>query len=123
MLQEIGIAAGKKSSPLDRWYSNEEFDLFIWGDAEGHIAGFQLCYDKQGNERALTWLSALGFFHNRIDSGEQLPTRNMTPVLLPDGKPAYEQLIASVGSAIGAVDPGISGFVMQKLKDSAERNA
>ncbi len=123
MLQEIGIASEKKSSPIDRWFTDHDFDLFIWGDAGGRIAGFQLCYDKRGTERALTWRSPRGFSHNRVDSGEQLPMRNMTPVLLPDGEFAYERVRASLGPVIEYLEPSISGLVMQKLKDYAERKA
>jgi len=68
-----------------RWIADEYFDLIVWYDDEQTIHGFQLCYDKPGRERALTWTRAGGFQHTAIDSGESRPTANRTPILIPDG--------------------------------------
>ena len=68
-----------------RWIADEYFDLIVWYDDEQTIHGFQLCYDKPGRERALTWTRAGGFQHTAIDSGESRPTVNRTPILIPDG--------------------------------------
>ncbi len=68
-----------------RWIADEYFDLIVWYDDEQTIHGFQLCYDKPGRERALTWTRAGGFQHTAIDSGETRPTANRTPILIPDG--------------------------------------
>jgi hypothetical protein len=67
-----------------RWISDEYFDLIVWYESEFEIYGFQLCYDKPGNERALTWTRQRGFQHSAIDCGESKPTANRTPILVPD---------------------------------------
>jgi hypothetical protein len=68
-----------------RWIADEYFDLIVWYEPDGAIHGFQLCYDKPGRERALTWTRERGFVHTAIDSGESRPTANRTPILVPDG--------------------------------------
>jgi hypothetical protein len=68
-----------------RWIADEYFNLIVWYEPDGAIHGFQLCYDKPGRERALTWTREHGFQHTAIDSGESRPTANRTPILVPDG--------------------------------------
>lgn len=73
-----------------RWMSDEYFDLIVWYAPGGQIHGFQLCYDKRGKERALTWTPG-GFLHTAIDSGDTDPLANRTPILVEDGNfPAEE---------------------------------
>ena len=68
-----------------RWISDDYFDLIIWYAPDQRVHGFQLCYDKGEQERALTWIRGQGFQHSRVDSGEALPTENRAPVLVPGG--------------------------------------
>jgi hypothetical protein len=73
------------------WMSDDYFDLVVWYERSNAIHGFQLCYDKPHWERALTWMFDRGFIHAAIDSGEEDPQANRTPVLVPDGSfPADE---------------------------------
>lgn len=75
-----------------RWISDEYFDLIVWYESEDQIHGFQLCYDKPGRERALTWKRDRGFLHTAVDSGESKPTANRTPMLVADGVFPVEQV-------------------------------
>ena len=68
-----------------RWIADDDFDLIVWYEPDGAIHGFQLCDDKPGRERALTWTPERGFLHTAIDSGESHPTANRSPSLVPDG--------------------------------------
>jgi hypothetical protein len=68
-----------------RWLSGDYFDLIVWYRPNETVHGFQLCYGKPRRERALTWIDGRGFSHNKIDTGEGDPTRNRTPILVPDG--------------------------------------
>lgn len=64
-----------------RWHSDDYFDLIVWYEPDGQVHGFQLCYDKENHEGALTWKAARGFRHTRVDSGEANPFNNRTPIL------------------------------------------
>lgn len=67
-----------------RWISDDYFDLFLWCDTIGGIRGFQLCYDKPGRERALTWTAEKGLEHHAVDGGEAEPTEHRSPMLMMD---------------------------------------
>jgi hypothetical protein len=76
-----------------RWFSDEYFDLIVWYEGEARadstadvVAGFQLCYDKRGQERSLSWRREGGFSHDLIDVGENPGQPNMNPVLQPGGE-------------------------------------
>src|SRR4051812_48047840 len=54
-----------------RWISDDYFDLVLWYEADREqVYGFQLCYGKPIDERALTWTRERGFTHQAIDTGE-----------------------------------------------------
>ena len=57
MLAEIRNARQIAGEDFRRWFTDEEFDLIVWYGDDRSLVGFQLCYDKQDRERALTWTS------------------------------------------------------------------
>ncbi len=69
-----------------RWFSSNEFDLIVWFLDDGRLFGFELCYDKHGNERSIRWSHSSGFQHMAVDDGEQnLGKYKETPILIADG--------------------------------------
>jgi len=65
-----------------KWISDDYFDLYVWYEPDSTIFGFQLCYDKGRDERALTWTRAGSFKHNRVDDGESNVYSNSSPILM-----------------------------------------
>ena len=59
MLREIP-AKQLQGEPARRWFTSPEIDLYVWLGEDGSPTGFQLCYDKQAREHALTWTQASG---------------------------------------------------------------
>jgi len=100
---------------LRRWFSDDFFDLIIWLDEAGELLGIQLCYDLHGDERALSWHRARGFSHDRIDTGEVLPQRNMSPVLVADGLFDRDQIADEFVARSAEIDPEIRRLVREKL--------
>ncbi len=100
-----------------RWFSDDFFDLIVWYDAERRVSGFQLCYNLQGIEHALTWQDGKGTDHHRIDSGEASPLKNMTPVLFPDGAVPYDELVRQFTDRAAAIDAAIYSLVIQKISE------
>ena len=99
-----------------RWFSDAFFDLIVWVDDAGEIVGFQLCYDKEGHQRALTWKSPSHYIHTGVDDGEDRPGRYKgTPILVVDG--AFDR--AAIGErfrqAAASIDPAIAELVHAKL--------
>jgi hypothetical protein len=100
-----------------RYMSDGDFDLYVWFKPDGEYYGFQLCYDKAGRERALTWLSDRGFSHNAVDSGEDNPTANCSPVMVADGCMPVEVVRAGFLRQSGELDKKIQELVISKLDE------
>ncbi len=54
-MREI-LGLGEEAPLHRRWFHDEYFDLFVWQDAGGALARFELCYGAGAAERALVWL-------------------------------------------------------------------
>jgi len=114
MLKEQREIIDDDGSPR-RWFSDEYFDLIIWLDADKNVAGFQLCYDKGGHERALTWRKGGETTHTSIDDGESSPLKNMSPILVPDGAISFQELQRQFTARAGGMDPAMYHLVMVTL--------
>ncbi len=100
-----------------RWFSDEVMDLTVWFDEREAPAGFELCYDKGKNERALRWSRTEGFLHERVDDGEGRPGRHKSsPVLLPDGQFDAAAVLRRFSERSREMDPQIAVFVQQALQ-------
>jgi len=87
MLYEIIKIKQEKGEPFCRWFTDKYFDLFVWYNKDKSIYGFQLCYDKSGSEKAVTWkVDSNRFNHTKVDNGESPARIKQTPILLPDGE-------------------------------------
>lgn len=115
MLREIKDVRQIKDEPHRRWFTDEHFDLVIW-DEEADIVGFQLCYDKAKDERAVTWKLESGFSHNAVDGGEDRTGRyKASPILLADGGFDAQRVAAVFHDQRGAMDTKSSDFIYLKL--------
>jgi hypothetical protein len=61
VLREIVSVRQDSDRGLRRWFQDEYFDLFVWLDAAGAPLAFQLCYNRNHGEAAITWNSSAGF--------------------------------------------------------------
>jgi hypothetical protein len=116
MLQEMCDVRQIEGEGRRRWFSDQYFDLIVWYDTGGAISGFQLCYDIEENERALTWMRDKGFSHDKIDDGQISGRAKMTPVLVADGLFAKETIAALFKAAAGSIASEIASFVYEKIK-------
>ena len=116
MLKEFKSVKQNDKEGYRRWFQDEYFDLIVWYDRTGKIRGFQLCYDKDRDEHAITWLSKSGFSHNRIDDGEDFIGWNMTPILVPDGQFPYQEIIRRFEASSERIDPRVASFVLEQLR-------
>jgi hypothetical protein len=117
MLSEIANPRQIPGEGRRRWFSDSYFDLIVWYKREGAaIAGFQLCYDKEREERALTWRRGQGFDHKRIDDGDVTGRMKMTPVLIPDGIFDHAAIAERFRRESEKIDPDIRTFVYDRVK-------
>lgn len=117
MLSEIKDVRQIKDEGFRRWFTDSYFDLILWYEEQNEISGFQLCYDKNGNERALTWRKDQGFSHEKIDDGDVVPGPKRTPILVPDGKFEKNEIAEKFESESRNIDLKISEFVYGKLME------
>lgn len=127
MLREYDHVRQVDGEGKRRWFSDEFFDLIVWSDDAGALMGFQLCYDAEHDQRALTWRKAFGYTHHRIDDGEHRPGKvKATPVLVADGIFDQGTIATKFASASTAISPQIARFVLNKLleypKDEQENS-
>lgn len=118
MLRENKGVAQVEGEGLRRWFFDEYFDLIVWYDEAGKkVEGFQLCYDKKGNERALTWRANGSTDHTRVDSGEDPFHAKMTPILVADGvfetNLVHEKFMAASDSMDKDIRELVSGVIRE----------
>ena len=102
--------------PKRRWFSDEYFDLIVWLGNRREIIGFQLCYDKLGDERALTWKKETGYAHHRVDAGERgRVSGKATPILVTDGDFNHTAIAHVFKERSAQIDKKVSRFVYNKL--------
>lgn len=116
MLREIKHVRHIENEERRRWFSDDFFDLVVWIDAKDEIVGFQLCYDKARNQRAVTWHSESGFTHDRIDDGETKPGKfKATPILVADGIFEHRRIAHLFNVARGKIENTLSSFIYEKI--------
>lgn len=118
MLVELRVTRQIEGEPKRRWYTSSEMDLIVWQEAEG-ISGFQLCYEKKGRERAVTWQKEKGLIHTAISSGEGVGLKHKeSPILVADGTPDYPVILQLFSLQAEYVSPEIRQHVEQVLQEA-----
>ena len=116
MLTEYKKVRQIEGEPKRRWFSDDFFDLIVWFLKGKDILGFQLCYAKPSDQRAITWKWPDAYFHQRIDDGETRPGKHKaTPILVPDGRFDYQVIAEKFRKESTDIDPEISKFVFEML--------
>jgi hypothetical protein len=117
MLHEVANVRQVQGEGPRRWFSDRYFDLIVWYENDGSVVGFQLCYDKNVKERALTWRRGFGFSHEKVDDGEGNPGRmKSTPVLVPDGLFDAAAITDRFRKESGKIDGEIARLVIETLE-------
>lgn len=98
-----------------RWFGDDYFDLIVWLDQQGEIAGFQLCYDLAGDEHALTWHEKTGFGHQRVDDGDLQRPFKATPILVADGPFDQDKVFQLFKERSSSMDEQVARFVLGKI--------
>ena len=99
-----------------RWFFDDHFDLIAWYEQDGTLYGFQLCYDKPDDEKALTWFRDRGLSHHLVDAGEDCPWVNRTPMLTEsDGRSHMARLLTSFRNSGGGLATELQMLIEQKI--------
>ena len=92
-------------------------DLFVWCNDVGTLVGFQLAYDKESKERALTWKLETGFVHDVVDDGESHTGSRYkaAPLLLNAGQPNIDRILGLLDTCGVRVPTEIVSFVTERI--------
>ena len=85
MLSEVTNLTQHDAGAHRRWFHDEFFDLYVWENVAGELQGFQLCYAKADQQRALRWSPEAGYSHEGVDAPEDKPGRSMSALFVADG--------------------------------------
>lgn len=119
-LREIGPVRQVRGEPRRRWFFSERCDLIVWLDERGEPEGFQFCYDKDAEERALSWRPQVGVSHMKVDKGRSIYGRGGgTPFLVPDGRYDAARMLRLFEAEAALVPPEVVGLVVAKLRELA----
>lgn len=99
---------------IRRSYASDYFDLFIWLDDQDQVIEFQLCYDKMGKERVLTWNQHGTITHRKVDAGKQ--QRQMTSIYTPDGALPKSEVRSRFQQNSRALDQRLAEFIIDKIE-------
>jgi hypothetical protein len=114
-MEELKNVYQKANDIFRRWFRDNYFDLIVWYNDAKDIVGFQLCYDVQNYERAITFSDGK-FSHNKIDQGND-PAKNRTPILVADGVFDESIVIPKFKEAGKAIDKDIYEYVLHKIEE------
>ncbi len=118
MLRELHDVRQITGDARRRVFSSDDLDLTVWFDDRDEILGFELCYDKEKNERALRWSREEGFLHQKVDDGENRPGRyKATPILVPDGAFPAQRISRLFQDNSRDMDQSFAKFIYRKLLD------
>lgn len=124
MLQEVLNVRQISGESRRRWFTSADMDLTVWFDDRDRITGFELCYDKGANERAVRWREGEGFLHERVDDGEGRPGRYKgTPILLPDGALDSKKVSRLFKENSREIDGSVADMVHRTLLGSASSSS
>jgi len=115
MLKEIRDARQVPNEDFRRWFYDTNLDLLVWSKPDATISGFQLCYDKDGQEKALRWFENRGFSHDCVDGGDESPLKNRSAVLVSDGPFDAARVLACLKAEDAELPTKIRNFVRRKL--------
>lgn len=114
MLKEWKRIRQEKHS-FRRLFTDDNFDLYVWYKSPHNltITGFQLVYNSDGCQKALTWQQESGFSHLKIDEGDK--GLNRSPILVLDGLFDYGSVVDALRCSMKDLDPDISDLVIEKI--------
>jgi hypothetical protein len=119
MLGEIAGLSQPAGPGRRRWFADEELDLIVYYSDAGTVEGFELCYGKTGAEGSFTWKKTGGLTHAAVDQGEDLPTKNRTPIHVPGPAPRAAAVLGDFEARSSELDPALRQLVRAALSSTS----
>lgn len=121
MLREIKKVKQNKGERTRRWFTDDQWDLYLWLEDDGEYYGFQLCYAKGKAEHAFTWIRDQGSYHSKVDTRMPFAKNLSSPILVADG--LFDNLTVGdlFATASTGIDLKVRDFVLKKIRSFENR--
>ena len=119
MLSEVTNLTQHDVGTHRRWFHDEFFDLYVWENVAGELQGFQLCYAKADQQRALRWSQERGYNHEGVDSPEDKPGRAMSAIFIADGVFDPDHIAEKFAIESASLPPRVRSFLLEKIRNYA----
>jgi hypothetical protein len=116
MLSEVAKTKQVDGEPVKRWFTSDNMDLFVWLDDENNILNYQLTYDKERNEKALTWDKTEGFKHLVVENSERSCKYPQSPLLKVGGTLDLQKLLTHFDAYSQTLYSEIKSFIISRIK-------
>ncbi len=123
MLSENKSERQRPGEGIRRWFLDSFFDFILWYDDERRFTGFQLCYEKRQNERAITSKIESGkairshrYVTTNYDAPSAEESHNMTAILRGDAGKLDPAIVTKLETESGDLDPDLKARVSDELK-------
>ena len=118
MLREILYVKQERKKDRKRWFTDEDWDVYVWVRGDGSFSGFQLCYDKSERQRALTWMDGSEPTHAAVDEDESgLAGEMRAPLLVADGTFDVRGVARRFWQVSSEIDQQVRNHIIIKLKE------
>ena len=119
MLIELKKTRQIPGESFRRWFSGDHMELIVWYNEEcTDIKGFQFCYQKGQDEKAISWRKGEGYAHTTLDDGEGRTGRHkMSPILLPDGIFDSRSVFEIFQKNSKQLDQDLVAFISHKISE------
>lgn len=121
-LKEIRAVRQNPGERKRRWFTSAQMNLYVWQSRAGTPVKFQLCYDQERKEKALTWSRQGGCVHEGVDAGDSAAGKaKQAAILVADGAVNADDLAADFSRAAKGLPAEITGYVLEKLERHSAR--
>lgn len=121
MLREIQYVKQERKKDKRRWFTDDYWDLYVWVRTDGSFSGFQLCYGKTDQQRALTWLDGSAPVHTGVSEGSGYAADMSAPILVADGALDVEGVEQKFRADSAGIDPAVRRYVISQLEALPEQ--
>lgn len=115
MLFEQKDVKQNEGEPFRRVFIDDYFDLYVWISETNEPIGFQLCYEKTLNERALSFING-NYSHTGIENGDN-DLLGGIPLLMADGEFGKYEILKRFIAESNKIDSRIRNYVINKIKE------
>ncbi len=113
MLYEQRDVKQNEGEQFRRVFIDDYFDLYVWFSDKAEPVGFQLCYEKTFNERALTFVNG-NYSHTGIENGDNCLAGGI-PLLMADGEFGKKEILERFIVESRNIDEVIRKYVIEKI--------